>query len=206
MKRLFPLAVLFIFLITGCMTGMPGHINVKQSMFDDATETSMDGAWICKSSFDCPFKMALYKRSTMGEDQVIIEAIVRGTHSLSRGSSLHFNVDGEIISFKSIDTLTDFDTTEGVYMPGQVYPTKTGGYVYTGSFSIPPTNWSSKRYLTDKAFLKKIIKAEKVIIKVDLGKTYVEGPFSKDVQTTARPAFRNFYNQIFAGDSPLPTP
>ena len=108
---------------------------------------------------------------------------VAGAHSFSSGESLHFNIDDHFVSFESIDKFTDIETS-----PGSYYSTIK---VY-----FPPQNWSCKRYEINQDFLKRILDAEKVVLRVDLRKTYTEGVFSTDFPTTARPSFRKFYELI----------
>ena len=48
-----------------------------------------------------------------------------------------------------------------------------------------------------KAFLRRLIDAEMVIMKVRSGgKEYTQGEFSRDDPETARPAFREFYTKL----------
>jgi len=188
MKK-FKLGVLLIFSIyfVGCATpDIPGYIRSSVSEFDGAKEIVMEPAWVCKESgfLNCNIKLGLYRRSTMPENQIVLVAVVQDIKSFGEGKSLHFNIDGEIISFESIDTLTEFETKEGTYIP------------YSGLY-IPPTSWSAKRYLIDKNFLDKILKAQRVAVRIDLRRSYVEGIFSRDAATLARPAFRDFYNEVF---------
>ena len=163
------------------MPGTPGHIYESTSKFDNSKEITMEPAWLYDSAPG--IKLRLSKSTKMPKDQVVMDAIVAGAHSFARGKSLHFNVDGDIVSFVSIDELTDFETTSGF----------VGGGHY-----IPPSNWSSKRYLLTMDFLDRIINANRVIVKVDLRKTYMEGVFSTDAFTTARPAFREFCEKVRA--------
>jgi len=171
---------LFILLISACATGMPGipgAISESQSQFDGTKQVSMEPAWL----YSTYIKLALFKNSKMNKDDIIMTAVVKGAHNFAKGASLHFNVDGDIISFNSVDSLTDINTSSG----------SVGSEIY-----IPPSNWSSKDYVVSKQFINKIINANKVIVKIDLRKSYVEGKFSHDGYTTARPAFREFLKKI----------
>ena len=119
----------------------------------------------------------------MAENEVVMIAVVKGAHNLAGGESLHFNLDGQFFSMASVDSLTDFETTPG----------HASSVAY-----IPPSNWSSKRYLVDMDFIEQLVNAERAIVKIDLTKEYVEGVFSTDAPSTARPAFRKFLDKVGA--------
>ncbi|MEW6070900.1 MAG: hypothetical protein AB1553_00365 [Nitrospirota bacterium] len=182
--------------LVGCVS-MPGSIKTAQSEFDGAKEITMEPAWVCKEGTlsGCAFKLGLQRRSTMPGDQIILVAMVDGIFSFSE-PSLFFNIDGEIIKLVSIDSITDYSSTEGVYLPPAYSPK-----VILPGFFIPPSNWSSKQYLIDKALLQKMINAQKVVIRINSIKSYVEGTFSQDRPTTARPAFREFFTIAFEGEA-----
>jgi hypothetical protein len=163
-----------LLLLQGCSTtGMPGHVSESVSKFDNTRQISMEPAWL----YDSPIKLSLFWNSNMKNGDIYLYGTVKGAHSIARGQSLHFNVDGKIKSFSSTDTFTDFQTTSGG--------------VYNSSY-IAGSNWSTKRYLINSKFLTEILSAKYVAVKIDLQKEYVEGVFSRDAMTTARPAFRNF--------------
>ena len=172
-------STLFITLAVSCATipGIPGAISESSSEFDGTKQIKMEPAWLYNSMI----KLALFKNSKMDEKNVVLTVVVKGTHSFSREDSLYFNVDGDIVSFKSMDLLTDINTSEG--------------FVGSGIY-IPPSNWSSKDYLVTRDLIKRLVNAERVVIKVELRKSYVEGIFSRDGYTLARPAFREFYQKM----------
>lgn len=172
MKIISRISLLAIFVFAGCVT-TPGDIRTYISEFDGAKEIVMEPAWVCKEGTfgTCLIKFGLMKRSTMPQDEVILVAMVKDIQSFKTGESLHFNIDGDIVSFASIDTTTEFEITEGIYLPGVTTPTGYSGVYF------PPEGWSSKRYLIDKNFLEKILKAERVAVRIDLRKGYVEGIF-----------------------------
>ena len=176
-KHLGILVLLVCLLGCASMPGMPGNIIETTSKFDGSKGISMEPAWLYNSLI----KLALFKNTKMDKDLVILTALVKGAHNFAKGNSLHFNVDGEILSFKPIDEFTDIKTDPG--------------FVGSGLY-VPPSNWSSKRYSITKSFIKRIIDAERVVVKIDLRKTYAEGVFSKDSVATARPAFRKFYDRL----------
>jgi hypothetical protein len=193
-------SILGILLLSLCVYGcvaIPGGIRTATSDFDGAKEVSMEPAWVCKEGTfgSCAIKFGLHWRSTMPKDRVVLVAMASGINAFSSGPSLHFNIDGTFVAFTSMDELTDFQVMGGTYIRGVATP---GGYV--PGWYIPPTNWSSQRYLVDKTFLEAILKAQRVAVRVDLRTGYVEGLFSKDDPTTARPGVRDFYKEVFGGE------
>ena len=169
---------LIVLILDGCATpGMPGYISDSVSNFDGSMQINMEPAWL----YNSPIKLALFKNSKMPDSTIVLIAVVKGAHSFSGGQSLHFNIDGKLESFSAIDNLTDIETESGFY----------GSGIY-----IPASNWSSKRYLITKDFLNRLIKAGDVWVKIELRKEFVEGRFSSDAPTTARPSFKDFYNKI----------
>lgn|GEM_PF-1495959 len=181
----FRLAIVIIFFIIffGCTSaiqswpGAPGYISESISNFDKTSQISMQPAMLKKGDI----LLGLYKTSKMPEDMLILIAVCRGVESFSQGESLHFNIDGKIVSFASIDKLTEFERIHGV-ASGRTY--------------VPGHNESSKRYVVTKGFIRKLIDAKEVWVKIDLSKAFVEDEFSYDFPTCARPGFREVYKRI----------
>ena len=175
--KLFSVTSLFVFISCATMPGMPGFISESSSDFDGTKQLSMEPAWLPYS----PIKLALFKNTKMDKNEVVLSVIVKEAHIFGRDESLHINIDGDIVSFMSIDPLTDRKVSSGHYGNG---------------FYIPPFNWSSKDYLITKNLIKRLIEADRAVVKVDLRKSYAEGIFSHDAPTLARPAFREFYKKM----------
>jgi hypothetical protein len=187
MKKLFSIgAMLFLFALTGCAALTPGNINESQSTFDGSTQLVIEPPALVRSSADTwsgtNMEMSLFWNSKMKPEKIILEVYVQGIESFAQGKSLHFNIDGEIVSFTSIDQLTDFQTESGFFGPVGEYH--------------PATTHSSKRYLISTKFLERILNAKDVRIKLDLSKTYIEGFFSSEDAGTAKPAFSKFYARM----------
>tara|TARA_B100000315_G_C14439865_1_gene524201 strand:+ start:376 stop:927 length:552 start_codon:yes stop_codon:yes gene_type:complete len=178
-KFVYTLVISIIVLnLYGCITpGVPGYISESVSNFDGSRQITIEPAWLYNSSI----KLGLFKNSEMPDSTIVLIAVVKGAYSFSEGQSLHFKIDGKFESFSSIDNLTDMETSSGFYGSG---------------IHIPASNWSSKRYLITKDFLNRLINADDVWVKIELRKEFVEGPFSSDFPTTARPAFKDFYDRI----------
>lgn len=169
--------LLSLFVLASCGSGSPGAISKTTSSFDGTKELIMEPAWL----YDSTIKLALFKNSKMPKDKLILTAVVRGAHIFADDPSLHFIIDGEIVSLKSIDRLTDINTSEGVVGAG---------------FYVAPSNWSSNDYLVDLSFVERLLDAENVGVRLDLRKIYAEGVFSSDAPITARPAFRKFLEML----------
>lgn len=172
-----------VLLLSGCMT-MPGDLIESKSEFDGATEISIMPAHLPAAGDKLAsfVSMGLSRRSTMPQDEIILEVVSGIAESFAPGESLHFRIDGEKVSLKSFDELTDFGVTSGF----------AGGGHY-----VPPRSFSSKRYRIDRVFLERILSAKEVLVRLDLRKGYLEGVFSKDGWTTARPAFREFFQRVY---------
>jgi len=155
------------------LPGTPGYISESTSKFDGAQEISMEPGWTRGD-----IRLGLFWRSTMDPDVIYITALVHGAHNLK---SLSFNIDGEFVSFKPSDTSTNIWTE-----PGSKY--------------FPPINKSQRKYKINRQLIKRLVNAERVVVRLDLMRNYVEGVFSNDLPTMARPAFRTFYAMVW-GDT-----
>ena len=166
--------------LSGCATdfkGAPGHITETISEFDNSKQIVIEPALMPNGQI----WLGLYKNTKMKGSSVVMTAVVRGAHNFVQGDSLHFNIDGQIVSFSSIDDFTDIELDPGF----------VGHGVY-----IKSENWSSKRYLVAEEFIKQLIDANKVYVKIDLAKSFVEDKFSSDCAYCARPAFIKFYGLL----------
>ncbi len=165
---------------------MPQRIQESISPFDGAREVSLEPSIVCqiKGSEPCFIRLGLFKRSTMRPDSVILVVVVNGMNSIAEGESLHFNIDGEIIEFDSIDKKTQYEIGKGPH---------TAGTALCG----PSASCSAKRYLVTKDFLKKLLQADRVAVRVDLAKGYLGGLLLKDNPALALPAFSEFYERVF---------
>lgn len=179
------LVVVMMLIVTGCapmfvdMTIQGGQLIESTAMFDGASELSMVPAWICKSEEEkdgCFIRMKLFHRSSMPKDEIILYASASGTRNIADGESLWFNVDGEKIGFTSIDQGTTYEQLPVI------------GYI-----SAP---WSTKRYLVDRAFLKKLILAKQVIVRLDLGQTYLEGLLNSSKEHHGQKSFESYYHKF----------
>jgi hypothetical protein len=155
---------------------LPGSVKVKTSEFDGTVSITMEPAW-AGTGMSTRMKLDLFWNSTLKADELILTVTVAGVETFSDGESLHFNVDGEITSFSSIDNTTDLG-----YDPG----------VYNSVASIPGQSWSAKRYVVSRAFVERLLAADRAAVKVDLQRHYAEDVLAKKAPTTALKAFRKF--------------
>jgi hypothetical protein len=174
-------------LLVGCagMPGMPGHITESESSFDKSVQLSMEPGMVFRDNdgySGSDLQLALFWRSTMKPGELILEAYVTGAHNFSNEKSLNFNVDGEVTSFTSIDQLTNIVYDPDLFVGGTI----TGG------------NVSSKRYLISSVFLDRLLVADDVRVKLDLGRTFVEGVFSDTSLGSAKQAFVKFIKRVEA--------
>jgi hypothetical protein len=174
-----------ILFLAGC-AAVPGRIQESISPFDGAKEIAMEPALVCREDAPkpCYIRLGLFKRSTMSAESVMLLAVVDGTNPIAEGKSLHFDMDGDIASFASIDRKTGYNIGKGPHTTGT-------------AFCKPRANCSVKRYIVDKSFLKQLISARRAAVRISLKKGYVQGQLLNDSETMALPSFRQFYNRVF---------
>ena len=164
-------------ILSSCGPLSPGRITQTTSSFDGSEQLIMEPAWLYNSTV----KLALFKSSKMPKDELILTAVVHGSHIFDDEPSLYFYIDGELSSLSSIDRLRDINAPDD----------------FTGSgFYVAPSNWTSKDYLVEISFIEKIVAAKKVYVRVKLTDSYADGIFSNDAPITARKAFMDFLGQI----------
>lgn len=180
----------FVAVLAGCAMN-PGHVSTSKSTFDGATQWTATPAWVYNGWSSTGFKLGLHRNSKMPPNEVILRAVAKDAVNISAGDSLHFNFSGDVVSLQSIDATTaiEFDTP-----------------LYTSSYSSPGAAWASKRYTVDLAFLQRLVSASNVTVRLDLDRSYMEGTFSSDAPTTARPAFRRFLRALTSNSPPNAIP
>jgi hypothetical protein len=159
----------------------PGYTREGRSTIDDSVELSMEPSYVFRRAgglSGSDLMLALFWRSSMPPSMTFVTAYVDGTHKIPRNKSLHFKVDGEIVSYSSFDTETDIKTE------------------YDSSRVFPRYKVSSMRYVVSLFLIEKIIAAKNVKIRLDLDNSYVEGVFSDNTPTAAKPAFTRFYERL----------
>jgi len=148
-----------LFCLSGCMTTehlMPGYISQTASIFDDAQEITLKSAGLFDSS---GLSLGLFWRTPM-QDDVLIIAEVGGAHIFDSDQSIQFKIDGKITELPPANNYDSGEIdTKYVEMLGVISKSK-------------------KQYMTNKLFIRKILNAQKVLVRVDLHRGYVEGRFS----------------------------
>ena len=169
MKIFFFVIVYFAFLYT---PPYPGDVHTQKSEIAGSTITFIEPARLANSRIS----LALYTTSNMPPGQIVLVAIVEGDVIISEGNSLTFYVDKRPYSL--IATNESFESMEQV-----------GTYVNS-------LNQTRKHFLTDCAFIQNILKADSVVVKIQLSQGFMEAVFSKNLYPLAKPAFTKFYEQV----------
>lgn len=167
--------LLLLFTLLACAP-IPWHVKERKSPLHDAAEISVGPVWTYSTSVS----LSLYRRTNMPEGKIMLVAHVPGVRLFAKEPSLLFQIDGEIVTFSSSDERINVETD-----PGSV----------SGKFFSPSMPSSSKHYEIDDLFLKRLIDAEKVIVRIKLKDTFAEGIFSDD-RAAAHQAFSRFYERI----------
>lgn len=173
--------------LAGCaVMPVPGRIQESISSFDGAREVAMEPALVCREDArgSCFIRLGLFKRSTMSPESVMLLAVVYGMNPISEGASLHFDIDGDIVSFTSIDGKTRYSIGSGPHTTGTDFRNSSEGC-------------SVKRYIVHRSFLKRLLTAKRSAVRVSLKKGYVQGELLDDGETMALPSFRQFYARVF---------
>ena len=164
-----PLLLLFVLaLVSGCI--VPGSVSVSKSNFDGSTEIHTEPAFVYDGVFTSEIMFSLHRNSTMQPGEVILTA--SASKNIADGPSLKINLDGEIVSFTSIDSTSEIFTAP----------------VGTSRAAVR----CAKRYKVDIDLLNRMMRGTNVMVRLELFRTFAEGRFSVDGASTARPAFRRF--------------
>jgi hypothetical protein len=170
-------AFLGLAIISGCTsTG-----EIARSMYNvrEAGVSQFDGTkFVRMKNIACPgdraqdIRLDLYQDSRMAQTSTaLLKVKVTGAHSIDSGKSLHFNIDGEFLDLATTDTTTEM---EEVY-PAQSTPGYAGGGTYVAPAYFPGLRASTKRYSVSQQTIEKIGRAKRVVVRVDLSSTFVEG-------------------------------
>lgn len=175
-----------VLLAAGCAVTVPGGIQESISSFDGAKEIAMEPALVCREEGpgSCFIRLGLFKRSTMAPESVMLLAVVSGTNPIAEGASLHFDMDGDVVSFTSIDGKTRYSIGTGPHTTGAAFCKSSDGC-------------SVKRYIVDRSFVKRLINAHRAAVRVSLKRGYVQGELLKGGEAMVLPSFRQFYARVF---------
>lgn len=159
--------VLVMLLLPGCMASTATMVASMYSVSESGQSTFDGTRWIRVKSIWCdPITFDLYQDTNLSKvNMAALEINIGGTHSIQAGKSLHLNIDGTFTDLTTLEQSTNIETKPGYYSSG----------AYSGmSFYLPSYNVSSKRYLVETSLLEKIAKAEKVVMRVDLARDYMD--------------------------------
>lgn len=164
---------------------MPGDIHERKSDFDNSIEITMEPSWAYSESGDSEIQLDPAWRSSMPKETCALTFWVMDTVIFSDRDPVKFNIDGNIISINSSEPM------QYVYNPGMVHP------------YVAPWSKSGQKFMVSKSFLKKILNAKRVVIRIDSDHGYREATFSSPTQREqrAKQYLQRFYDRIFTSQS-----
>jgi hypothetical protein len=167
------LLILSLFILSGCAS-IVGNL-IGQSAITGLTSDVkyMDGSYPLDSRLgqtSVRFRL-LYNWNIFKGERISLRVEVETDESIPKEGSLTFIIDSEIITFnarnkKSITIKKEFPS--GV------------------------RTWSVIHYNVSKEFINKTLRAEKVLVKIKLDKTYAEADFASENPDGAKSAIRKF--------------
>jgi len=168
------LVSLAVSLLLGCASLMPNSISESKSNFDGSVSYKMEPGFIyADASFWSygHFKLGLFWNNK-SKDSISINVVVPSEIiNIKSDEGLQFNIDGEIVKLTSSQGITDFETTE------------TSTAVYTSS---------NKTFRTNVEFVRKLLSAKSVKVKLVMRDGYYEGDFKNAKPTSAVRGFKDF--------------
>lgn len=180
MKKTFALVIASLFFTSGCVSLDVKEFTKSRYNVPSSGVSEFDGTrFIRIENISCPgderdtsIFFDIYQDSKQKEINIsTLKLKLVGLHSIPTGESLHFNIDGDIISLKTRDITTDFEEIyESIYSPGYA-----GGGTYLSPIYVPATKASTKRYPISEDTIKRIGDADRVVVKVELSRSYFEG-------------------------------
>lgn len=178
MRKVFLFSLLAA-LLSGCamMPTLPGDVSTSVSKFDGEQQVYVHPAWLQEGWDHTSLKVGGFW-TDKEPDLFMLEIAYMGTSTIE-GASV--NIDGEMVELIKSSLPTDFQ-----YIPG----------TYNRYSSIPGHSESIQRFVVPMPFIDRLMDAERVVFRVDLGGTRTEGVFSEDGSMKARPAFKKALAQI----------
>ncbi|MEL7476091.1 MAG: hypothetical protein AAGJ55_07655 [Cyanobacteria bacterium J06555_12] len=190
-----PLFLALALALTGCVSmdelvrqpQAPGYIAKRVAVYDEATELQMNPAWLLDTE---NMQLALHWRTPM-QESVIVVAALNGAELFSAESPLLFRIDGEEVGLPPRAT-DDYGQTDTV------------SFGSAGSMNV-----SKKSYVADRAFIRRILDADTVLVRAELLGAYIDGRFSMDspdidsyrhFEILAKPSFERFYEEAWGNE------
>jgi len=163
--------VLGCVLLAGCST-MPGDVNSTKAMLDGERQIQVHPGWLYAGGMKSPSLKLGGFWSEKSPDAFNLEVLVPGVEPIS---AVKIGLDGEVVELKisGLDQRHDRLTPEGA-----------------------PFNVTVARCPVSLDFVQRMVGSKKVVLRMHLAADYVEGVFSFDQLTYARPAFRKALKQI----------
>lgn len=162
-----PFLIVMLMLLPACATNTASMVASMYSVSEEG-ESDFDGTrWVRVKSIWCdPITFDLYQDTNLAKANLAsLEINIGGAHSIQTGKSLHLNIDGEFADLNTLEQLTSVETKPGYYSSS----------AYSGmSFYLLPHNVSSKRYLVAMDLLERMEKAQKLVMRIDLARDYMD--------------------------------
>ncbi|WP_165311008.1 hypothetical protein [Vibrio ziniensis] len=160
-----------LLLLSGCVNtnmkesynqlGMPGYITKNVSQFNGETEISLEPAYLNDAS--SLFRLGLHWNTKLPKDKYLLVAEWAEAKNFEPSAPLGLNIDGDIVYLKPVD-----EKEYGVINK----ETRTlSSTVARSTFSY---NRTLKQFWISRNELWQLIKAQKVIVRVELLHTYWE--------------------------------
>lgn len=164
----------FVILSYGCVTNSVEQIARSMYNIEEVGVSDFDGTkHVRVNNIPCTGAwFDLYQDSKLSINKsVMLKIKVPGVNSIGDGKSLHFNLDGEILDFDTVDSVTGVEEVfSSQYSPGYV-----GGGTYVSPYYSPATRASTKQYLITEHNADQIARANKAVMRVDMKQSSVEG-------------------------------
>lgn len=177
MKRSILLAIITL-LLTACVPNMPNYIQQQESIFDNSIQLKMEPGFVYhgEGTFSGgDLKLGLFWNSRLKDSLWIIAEVPQKIVNIDSNEGLLFNVNDDIVTLSSKEILTDYDSK------------------YVSGWNVKK---SSNCFPSDLNFIKRILDAESVKVKLVTGDGYVEGDFKADKPSAAIRGFRDFMKKV----------
>jgi len=125
-------------------------------------------------------RMDLYQDEKQRQQDKIILTVKTPIHSsIATNNSLHFKIDGATVGLSSIDKITKTEKLTEFQSAGSFYARG----VYLPTIYAPATYAATKRYIVNRALIERFTKANTLLVKVDLERSFIEGDCSIPVKS-----------------------
>ncbi|MBR9866957.1 MAG: hypothetical protein GYB20_07735 [Oceanospirillales bacterium] len=182
------LLITFFISISGCASTpcATGCVSEYTSTFDGTEELSMSPSYVYRSNkgvSGSDMRIGLYWSSSLPDDNIVLIVLPHKDKPVSTGTTINFNVSGKFDSFTSVtkDQIANLNpsTEAKTYFHPNVI--KQMNVLY---------------YVVEKDFIREILSAQDVRIRIDLENSYLEGVFSYNGRIGAKQDFINYMSRL----------